>query len=307
MQLMRCIGQGSPEVTWRGYLILGKSSHRAIHTPIGRKPVVEIGHWEPWSRHIRRYLTQRSLWRDFLSHKSTYHFLPLCLSWVGIASTCNYGVNPFQFFLYLTTGLCVWSSPALRWGTSTAISASVWAFTSSPKSPSDTRREGNRCLKKASRPCWKRQDKWNGSSTSWGQSNICWLVYFVWIVFCGIDLYLKKAHKSCCIGNVTNFSSSPSMSSPKAYAAFLLSDYTDVRNVWTTQVGVKENAKGVLLFLFRGVTLFRSSTFEHYPFVGSDSDAFARKVARVLRTETQLVFVCLCICTILHDLYGVIR
>lgn len=94
------------------------------------------------------------------------------------------------------------------------------------------------------------------------------------------------------------------MSSPKAYAAFLLSDYTDVRNVWTTQVGVKENTKGVLLFLFRGVTLFRSSTFEHYPFVGSDSDAFARKVARVLRTETQLVFVCLSICTILHDLYG---
>ena len=68
-------------------------------------------------------------------------------------------------------------------------------------------------------------------------------------------------------------------------------------------MGVKENTKGVLLFLFRGVTLFRSSTFEQYPFVGSDSDAFARKVARVLWTETQLVFVCLCICAILHNLY----
>lgn len=64
----------------------------------------------------------------------------------------------------------------------------------------------------------------------------------------------------------------------------------------------KRTQRGVLSFLFRGVILFRSSTFEHYPFVGSD--AFARKVARVLRTETQLVFVCLCICTILHDLYG---
>lgn len=136
----------------KGHLLLGNSSRTAIHTPIGRKPVLSFGHWEPWSRHIRRYLTQRSLWRDFLSHKSTYHFQPLCLSWVGIASTCNYGVNPFHFFLYLTTGLCVWSSPALRWGTSTAISASVWAFTSSPKSPSDTRREGNRCWKKANRP-----------------------------------------------------------------------------------------------------------------------------------------------------------
>ena len=89
------------------------------------------------------------------------------------------------------------------------------------KARPDTRREGNRFLKKANRPCWKRQDKWNGSSTSWGQNNICWLIHFIWIVFFSdIELYLKKAHKSCCIENVTNFSSSPSMSSPRLTLPF---------------------------------------------------------------------------------------